>query len=100
MSGKSFFKRNVGILDRMFRFCGATFLIIMGSFFLEGIIGIVVLVWGVFMLLTAFTAFCPAYVPFGISTVGFAGTACATPAKMMHRCCSDTGRLPGRRGEM
>jgi Inner membrane protein YgaP-like, transmembrane domain len=100
MSGKSFFRRNVGMLDRMFRFCGSIFLIILGSFFLEGIIGIVVLVWGVFMLLTAFTAFCPAYFPFGISTTGSLGGSRAGMSSMMSRCCSEKGELPGRRGSL
>ncbi len=98
MAGKSFFKRNIGVLDRILRFCTAIFLIILGSLFVEGTAAIVLVVWGSFMLLTAFTGFCPAYVPFGISTRGFPATGSIAMSKMMSRCCSDTGRLPERYG--
>jgi hypothetical protein len=56
-------KTNVGTIDRVIRVILGLSLLGAGSYFKNwlGLIGIV-------PLLTAFFAFCPAYIPFGLST--------------------------------
>ena len=57
-------KTNIGSIDRVVRIIAGVTLIALAA---TGIIG----VWGylgVVPLLTAFVRFCPAYLPFGIST--------------------------------
>jgi hypothetical protein len=64
--------RNMGTLDRLVRlFVVAPVLIVLGFVLGAGsVLGIVAFVLAGIMLTTAAVGFCPAYVPFGISTRG------------------------------
>jgi hypothetical protein len=62
-------KKNMGSTDRLVRLIAAAVLSIlyfMGV--LSGTIGAIALVVAALFLLTSFVSFCPAYLPFGIST--------------------------------
>jgi membrane-bound ClpP family serine protease len=65
-------KLNMGRLDRTLRFVAGVALMLIGLFALNGwqgsLIGIVVAALALIPLLTSLTGFCPAYIPFGIST--------------------------------
>lgn len=65
-------KRNMGTLDRLIRpFVVAPVLIVLGfELGAASMPGIVAFVLAGIMLTTAAVGFCPAYVPFGISTRG------------------------------
>jgi hypothetical protein len=66
-------KKNMGRLDRTLRFIVGVTLIPMGLFALGGwqgnLIGVLVAVFVLLPLVTSLTGFCPAYIPFGISTL-------------------------------
>ncbi len=68
------FRRNMGLLDRTLRFVVGAALVPVGLFALSGwqgnVIGVLVAAFAVIPLVTSLTGFCPAYVPFGISTIG------------------------------
>lgn len=64
-------KRNMGSVDRLFRaFVIAPVLIVLSVtvFGVGSVLGIVALVFAGVMLVTPAVGFCPAYMPFGIST--------------------------------
>lgn len=65
-------RKNVGGLDRTFRFIAGVALIPTGLFVLGGsrgnIIGIIAAAFALIPLATSVIGFCPAYVPFRIST--------------------------------
>ena len=67
------FKKNMGRLDRTLRFIVAVALIPTGLVALGGwqgnLIGVLVAAFALLPLVTSLTGFCPAYVPFGISTL-------------------------------
>lgn len=63
--------RNMGIVDRTIRIVAA--LVIAGLYFtghIAGTLAIVLLVFAVVFVVTSFVSWCPAYLPFGISTRG------------------------------
>jgi len=66
------FKKNLGRLDRALRFVAGAALIPIGLFLLGGWkgnpTGLLVAVLALIPLVTGLIGFCPAYVPFGIST--------------------------------
>jgi len=62
-------KKNMGITDRVIRILIAV--VIAALYFTEvisGTLGIVLMIVAIVFLLTSFIKFCPAYMPFGIST--------------------------------
>ena len=65
-------RKNVGGLDRTLRFIAGVALVPTGLFVLGGwrgnVIGIVVAAFALIPLVTSLIGFCPAYVPFRIST--------------------------------
>ena len=67
------FEKNMGRLDRTLRFIVAVALIPTGLVALGGwqgnLIGLLVAAFALLPLVTSLTGFCPAYVPFGISTL-------------------------------
>lgn len=67
-------QRNMGRLDRSVRVLVGVALVPVGLFVLRGtqgnLVGIVLAFFAVLPILTGLTGFCPAYVPFGISTNG------------------------------
>ncbi len=67
-------RRNMGLLDRTLRFVVGAALIPVGLVALSGwqgnLIGVLVAAFALIPLVTSLTGFCPAYVPFGISTIG------------------------------
>ncbi len=67
------FKKNMGHLDRTLRFIIGVTLIPIGLFALGGWqgnpIGVLVATFALVPLVTSLTGFCPAYIPFGISTL-------------------------------
>lgn len=67
-------RQNMGRLDRTIRICAAVALVPVGLFALGGwhdsLVGILVVAFSAVPLVTGLTGFCPAYVPFGISTTG------------------------------
>ncbi len=60
--------QNMGMLDRLVRVCIGIVLVLFGTFLVTGATGIFLIVLGIPLLLFAIVGFCPAYVPFGIST--------------------------------
>ncbi len=72
--GRRMFRRNMGVLDRTLRFVVGAALIPVGLVALSGwqgnLIGVLVAAFALIPLATSLTGFCPAYVPFGISTIG------------------------------
>ncbi len=68
-------KCNVGILDKNIRIVAGAVILVVGFYFksLWGLVGLIPLITGI-------VGFCPAYVPFGISTCGCKNNAC---------CCGD-----------
>lgn len=60
--------QNMGMADRIGRVCVGIALVIFGAFIVTGAIGTVLILLSVPLLLSAIVGFCPAYVPFGIST--------------------------------
>jgi len=67
------FKKNMGRLDRTLRFIVGMALVPIGLVALGGwqgtLIGFLVAAFAVLPLVTSLTGFCPAYIPFGISTL-------------------------------
>ena len=62
-------KKNMGIADRVIRILIAVAIAVL--FFTDiitGTLGIVLMVVAIVFLLTSFIKFCPAYMPFGLST--------------------------------
>ena len=66
-------KHNVGGLDRLVRFISAAIIALVGLFWVGGWVGSVMVVIALLLLVTGLVGFCPAYVPFGISTCGEEG---------------------------
>lgn len=68
------FRQNIGRLDRTLRFIAGVALVPIGLFALGGwhgnLTGILVGAFAVIPLVTSLTGVCPAYIPFGISTIG------------------------------
>ncbi len=62
------FSQNIGMVDRVVRVCIGIVLLILGAFFVSGAIGIFLIVLSIPLIVFAIVGFCPAYVPFGIST--------------------------------
>jgi len=60
--------QNMGMVDRVARVCIAIVLVIFGTFLVTGAIGIFLVVLSIPLFLSAIVGYCPAYVPFGIST--------------------------------
>jgi hypothetical protein len=64
-------KQNMGGTDRILR---VTIAVILSILYLTGIVegglGTVLLAIAAIILLTSFVAFCPLYLPFGLSTLG------------------------------
>ncbi len=64
----------MGQIDRTMRFIIGVMLIATGLFLLEGwqgnLSGIFVSAFALMPVMTGLTGFCPAYIPFGISTLG------------------------------
>ena len=69
-------KRNMGTVDRLVRaFVAVPLLIVLGFVFGTGsVLGIVAFVLAAVMLATAAVGYCPAYIPFGMSTRGGVST--------------------------
>ncbi len=65
---KSPFKRNMGTLDRTLRVCIGIVLIVLGVLVAKGTVGTIFMIISIPLFFTGITGFCPAYVPFGIST--------------------------------
>lgn len=64
-------KRNMGTVDRLLRaFIAAPVLVSVGLYFGWSVLGVAAFVFAGIMLVTAASGFCPAYVPFGLSTRG------------------------------
>ena len=65
-------KHNMGTVDRLVRtFVAAPLLLVLGFAFGTGsVLGVVAFVLAGIMLATAAVGYCPAYIPFGISTRG------------------------------
>ncbi|MFQ5602904.1 MAG: DUF2892 domain-containing protein [bacterium] len=63
------FKQNVGMLDRCFRICVGTGLIVLGSLFMMGTIRDLLMILGMLLLVSGVLGFCPSYFLLGISTV-------------------------------
>ena len=62
-------KKNVGTIDKVIRILIAVVIAIL--FFtniIAGLLGIVLIAFGVILLLTTVISFCPIYWPFGLST--------------------------------
>ncbi|MFI5210578.1 MAG: DUF2892 domain-containing protein [Gemmatimonadales bacterium] len=63
--------KNMGLIDRTLRIAAA--LVIAGLYFthrISGTVAIVLMVFAVVFIVTSFISWCPAYLPFGISTRG------------------------------
>lgn len=63
------FKTNEGIVDRVARVIVGLAMIVTGFFFMSGMWGTLVGVIGFLPVVTGAIGWCPAYVPFNISTV-------------------------------
>ena len=100
MAKKSRFGTNMGFLDRVVRLCVGIGLILVGSLVVPGILGTILLIIGALATVTSVIGFCPGYVPFGISTVGFPFGRPELMSKMMTQCCKDTGAFSGCCGIM
>jgi hypothetical protein len=94
MAKRSRFARNIGMVDRMFRFCIGIGLILLGTLLFEGTVGMILLIAGVVAVATAIIGFCPLYIPLGISTVGFPFSRMGTMSKMMAKCCRGSVDFP------
>ncbi len=95
MEKKTRYKTNMGLFDRMVRLCAGFGMILVGSLVVEGTIGTVLLVIGLLAVLTSAIGFCPGYVPFGISTVGFPFARPGLKSKMMAQCYGDGNAFSG-----
>lgn len=77
-------KKNMGLVDRTLRIIAGVALIPIGLVTLGNgqgdLTGIVVAAVAALPILTGMTGFCPAYVPFGISTAGAQRPVNKTPA--------------------
>jgi hypothetical protein len=62
------FIKNVGGIDRIARVVLGLALIIVGFFVIQGTVGIIIGIIGFIPLATSVIGFCPAYLPFNIST--------------------------------
>lgn len=63
--------KNMGNIDRMIRSLVA--LVVVALYFtgrIHGVLAIVLLIFSAVLLVTSFVSWCPAYLPFGISTRG------------------------------
>jgi hypothetical protein len=63
--------KNMGTVDRVIRIVAA--LVIAGLYYtgrISGTVAIVLMVFAVVFIVTSFVSWCPAYLPFGISTRG------------------------------
>jgi hypothetical protein len=61
-------KRNMGNLDRIIRGIAGIILLILGIFYIGFWWGILMLVVGIILLITAIIGICPLYMPFHCST--------------------------------
>jgi len=62
-------KKNMGGTDRSIRIMLAALMVGLYYFnVIEGVLGIVLLVFASIFVLTSFVSFCPLYLPFGINT--------------------------------
>ncbi|MBI4716113.1 MAG: DUF2892 domain-containing protein [Nitrospirae bacterium] len=61
-------KQNVGMMDRMLRICAGMVLLVLGSLFMQGAAGTVLLILGIPLLASGVAGFCPSYILLGIST--------------------------------
>ena len=62
-------KSNLGSIDRAIRvILGILFAVLYFTNVIAGVIGIILLVLGAILILTAIFSFCPIYWPFGLST--------------------------------
>ena len=62
-------KKNMGVIDRIFRVCVAAFLAVLYfRGYVSGLTGIIAIVVAVVFLLTSIVGNCPLYSLFGIST--------------------------------
>lgn len=62
------FSQNMGMVDRVVRVCIGVVLVVSGAFILTGAIAVFFIVLSIPLFLSAIVGYCPAYVPFGIST--------------------------------
>ncbi|MGB2954335.1 MAG: DUF2892 domain-containing protein [Anaerolineales bacterium] len=63
------FTKNMGIADRVIRILAAIiFAYLYFSGTVTGILGILLLVFGIIFVITSFVSFCPLYTPFKFST--------------------------------
>jgi hypothetical protein len=62
------FSQNMGVVDRVVRVCIGIVLVVFGGFIVTGAIAVFLVVLSIPLFVSAFVGFCPAYVPFGIST--------------------------------
>lgn len=63
------FTKNMGIADRVIRILAAIiFVYLYFSGTVTGILGILLLVFGIIFVITSFVSFCPLYTPFKFST--------------------------------
>jgi hypothetical protein len=89
MEKKTRYKTNMGLFDRMVRLCTGFGLILVGSLVVQGTVGKILLVIGIIAVLTSAIGFCPGYIPFGISTVGFPFDRPERMSGIMKKCCRD-----------
>jgi Protein of unknown function (DUF2892) len=62
-------KNNMGTIDKVIRILIAALVIILYfTHVISGILAIILLIFAGIFILTSFFGFCPAYLPFGIST--------------------------------
>ncbi|MEJ2718949.1 MAG: DUF2892 domain-containing protein [Deltaproteobacteria bacterium] len=94
MSKRFGFRRNIGMMDRMFRFCCGIGLILAGTLVFGGTVGTILLIAGVAAIATAIIGFCPLYIPLGISTIGFPCRGTDSMAAIMARCCRGSVAFP------
>ena len=64
-------KTNMGSIDRIIRIILAVIIgILYYTNVISGVIGTILLIFGVIFLLTSLVSFCPLYLPFGLTTKG------------------------------
>lgn len=64
-------KRNMGRVDRTLRLvAAAVFAVLLIAGLVKGTLAIVLAILSAIFVITTFVGFCPAYMPFGISTKG------------------------------
>lgn len=62
------FSQNMGMVDRVVRVCIGIVMVVFGAFIVTGAVGLFLIVPSIPLFLFAIVGYCPAYVPFGIST--------------------------------